>query len=151
MDRPFRLSVGGNDGGVHPIDHTVRRVSLEVHNHLKLDLAQTYEVLTQHNRPIRVPSVQRPQQPRPPRHDRTRARVAAIEDLPAILEVIQAAFPRWPSFELAAPAIDHLRWKLGPAGEEAIADHIVIELDGRVVAVRLAWNAACHIGGTPSH
>lgn len=36
-------------------------------------------------------------------------------DSAAALSVIEAAFGRWPSFELPVPAIDHLRWKLaGP-------------------------------------
>lgn len=76
------------------------------------------------------------------------ARPARVDDLPGMLEVIEAAFPTWPPFELQAAAADYLRWKLGPDGDAAIGDHIVVELDGRVVAVRLAWHAACRVGET---
>lgn len=76
------------------------------------------------------------------------SRVATLADLPAMLDVIEAAFPSWPSFEIAASRAEHLHWKLGPEGDAAIGEQIVVELDGRVVAVRLAWSADAQVGSS---
>ena len=58
-------------------------------------------------------------------------------DEEGMLRVLQASFPRWPSFETNVSPIDHLRWKL--AGDAPpVNDHIVAEVDGQVVGVRLA-------------
>ena len=53
-------------------------------------------------------------------------------DQAAALSVIEAAFGRWPSFELPVPAIDHLRWKLsGPyPGDTGYVR--LTEKDGRI-------------------
>lgn len=74
------------------------------------------------------------------------ARAATIDDLPGMLDVIEAAFPVWPPIEVDTSNAEHLRWKLGPDGEAAIGEHILVELDGRVVAVRLKWAGAAQLG-----
>lgn len=63
-----------------------------------------------------------------------------------MLEVIEAAFPTWPPIEVGTSNAEHLRWKLGPGGEAAIGEHILVELDGRVVAVRLKWAGDAQLG-----
>ncbi len=74
------------------------------------------------------------------------ARAATLADLPGMLEVIEAAFPTWPPMEVPASNAEHLRWKLGPGGDAAIGEHILVELDGRVVAVRLKWSGDAQVG-----
>jgi len=64
-------------------------------------------------------------------------RLADLDDARAMLEVIEAAFESWPSIEVNAPPLDHLRWKMAPP--ELEPPHDILELDGRVAGVRLQW------------
>ena len=41
-------------------------------------------------------------------------RRATVEDAPAILAVIEAAFDSWPSFEIPVSRLEHLQWKMQP-------------------------------------
>ena len=61
-------------------------------------------------------------------------RLATLEDVPAMLAVLEAAFPRWPAFDLQATAAEHLRWKLSPP-EGVPASSVVGLLDGEIVAL----------------
>ena len=67
-------------------------------------------------------------------------------DAPAVLRVIEAAFPRWPPFEINVPTIDHLRWKMTPAGLPGNL-HGIVELDGEIVAVQVRWQSRVHVRG----
>ena len=67
-------------------------------------------------------------------------------DAPAVLHVIEAAFPRWPPFEINVPTIDHLRWKMTPAGLPGNL-HGIVELDGEIVAVQVRWQSRVHVRG----
>ncbi len=53
-----------------------------------------------------------------------------------ILRVLQASFPRWPEVETDVAPIDHLRWKLA-SGTRIEMNHIVADIDGQIVGVRL--------------
>lgn len=63
-----------------------------------------------------------------------------------MLDVIEAAFPEWPPFEFDLPKSEHLQWKLGPTGDSTPRNHIVVELDGRIVGTRLCWSAPVQVG-----
>lgn len=54
-----------------------------------------------------------------------------------LLEFLISAFDRWPSHEIAVPAIDHLRWKLR-SHQKDIGRHIVAELGSEIVGSRLS-------------
>lgn len=65
-------------------------------------------------------------------------RDAHLDEAPAMLEVITAAFPRWPAQETTTSALAHLRWKMAPeAGLPTL--HTVATVDGRIAATRLRW------------
>lgn len=53
-----------------------------------------------------------------------------------MLQVLQAAFGRWPKTDISVAAIDHLQWKR-ESDPEAEAYHCVAELEGRIVGVQL--------------
>lgn len=55
-------------------------------------------------------------------------------DIGPMVEVLQAAFPRWPTVEVDVPARDHLRWKLEnhPLAWPATS---VTELDGEIIGL----------------
>lgn len=72
-------------------------------------------------------------------------RNATPEDLPGMLEVLNAAYGHWPSIDLAVPPIEHLRWKMSP-GDGLQPKHIVILIDDRVVVTRLRWQNHVQIG-----
>jgi predicted N-acetyltransferase YhbS len=75
-------------------------------------------------------------------------RAARPEDVPAMVRVLKAAFPRWPAVDIGVTAEEHLRWKMEIGAEVDPARHSVIELDGQVVAVRLRWITRVEVGGT---
>ncbi len=64
-------------------------------------------------------------------------RLASVDDAPAMLEVIQAAFGSWPPLQIDVPAVEHLRWKMTPPGLNP--PHDLLEIDGRLAGVRLHW------------
>ena len=73
-------------------------------------------------------------------------RDATPDDAPAMLEVIQSAFPNWPPIELDVTPLEHLRWKMSSAsGLEP--DHAVVVLDDRVVGTQLRWKNSVPVGG----
>lgn len=73
-------------------------------------------------------------------------RLATLEDVPAMLAVLEAAFPRWPAFDLQATAAEHLRWKLSPP-EGVPASSVVGLLDGEIVALMIRWGGHARLGG----
>ena len=73
-------------------------------------------------------------------------RRATVDDAPAILEVIEAAFDEWPSFEIPVSRLEHLQWKMQPpVGVEPA--HTLGEMDGRVMSVELRWLSNCYVNG----
>jgi ribosomal protein S18 acetylase RimI-like enzyme len=69
------------------------------------------------------------------------------ELLAATLEILRAAFPRWPPFEVPVPPIDHLTWKLEHPGWAASS--VVGEmLDDVMTGVTLRLHRMFRIGGT---
>lgn len=73
-------------------------------------------------------------------------RRATVADAPAILEVIEAAFDEWPSFEIPVSRLKHLEWKMQPP-VEIEPGHTLGEIDGRVMCVELRWLSDCYVGG----
>ena len=43
-------------------------------------------------------------------------RRATVEDAPAMAEVMEIAFGRWPAFDIPVTAVEHLQWKMQPPG-----------------------------------
>lgn len=73
-------------------------------------------------------------------------RDATVDDAPAILEVIRAAFPDWPPIELNVTPLEHLRWKMS-ADAELDPKHTVVVLDERVVGAHLRWRNRVLVAG----
>lgn len=74
-------------------------------------------------------------------------RPPTLADAPAILAILQAAFPRWPAFEVGVSPLEHLEWKLAGPGGDAIGAHAVVAIGDRVVGVRLRWLGRAWVGG----
>lgn len=55
------------------------------------------------------------------------------DDLEALLDLFQAAFPRWPRVDVSVEPIEHLRWKMR-LNETDERRSRVAELDGRIIA-----------------
>jgi hypothetical protein len=72
-------------------------------------------------------------------------RQATLGDAPAILELLEASFERWPGFDIPVPAMDHLLWKMQPPGIEP--NHTVGEVDGQIVALELRWMGPALLDG----
>jgi len=73
-------------------------------------------------------------------------RQASIEDAPAILALLEAAFVEgWPDFDITVPALDHLLWKMQPPGIET--NHTVGEIDGQIIALELRWMGPALLDG----
>lgn len=64
-------------------------------------------------------------------------RDATPDDAPAMLRVLESAFPRWPAFDIDVPKIEHLRWKMEAAG--FAARHPLVLIDDEIVALKLRW------------
>jgi len=73
-------------------------------------------------------------------------RRATVEEAPAILRVLDSAFDHWPAFQIDVPAIEHLRWKMMPAGY-AQDLHGVIDRGGEIVGAQLRWLGRVEIQG----
>ncbi|MDA0351903.1 MAG: hypothetical protein O3A10_06795 [Chloroflexi bacterium] len=73
-------------------------------------------------------------------------RDATIEDAPAMLEVITAAFECWPDFALEVPPIDHLRWKMA-SPDGVPLHHSVVLVGDRVAAAQLRWARRLSVRG----
>ena len=82
----------------------------------------------------------------PPEFNGAYAREATIEDAPAIMRVLEAAFPDWPPYRIDVPALEHLRWKMETADGQPVSPHDVVIEDGQVVASMLAWVGYGKIG-----
>ncbi len=82
-------------------------------------------------------------------------RDATVEDALAMLEVIGAAFARWPPVDVAVPPIEHLRWKMSPPGDIPL-HHVIVFVEGRPAADQSRWvcrlqvGANDYIGDTPA-
>ena len=63
-----------------------------------------------------------------------------------MLGVIEAAFDRWPPFDLGVPALDHLLWKMQPPGDLPVR-HTVGVIDGQIMATALRWMAEAEVDG----
>ena len=72
-------------------------------------------------------------------------RLLRDDDIPAVVELLQATFGKWPKVETSAAPIDHLRWKLGD-GRPGVSEHFVAELDGRIVAFQLNHHWRTKVG-----
>jgi len=72
-------------------------------------------------------------------------RLQRPEDDAGIVEVLQAAFGRWPKIDAGVPAIDHLRWKKSNDPESA-EYNCVAEADGRIVGTQSYWIQNLKIG-----
>jgi GNAT superfamily N-acetyltransferase len=73
-------------------------------------------------------------------------RYAGPDEAPAILRVIEAAFDRWPPYEIGVPPLEHLRWKMTPPGIPH-DNHAVVELRGEIVGVELRWTGRIDVRG----
>lgn len=74
------------------------------------------------------------------------ARCAELADAPAILNVVQAAFPAWPLVPIDVDPLEHLEWKMTPPGGD-VRYHTVVTLDGDVVASKLRWVGRAQLRG----
>ena len=72
-------------------------------------------------------------------------RQATLDDAPAMLAVLEAAFERWPAFDISVPALEHLLWKMQPPGIEP--NHTVGEIDGEIIALELRWMGKALLDG----
>lgn len=87
-------------------------------------------------------------------------RLLREDEEPQLLQLLQAAFGRWPTIDVPVAPIEHLRWKLDGAAPEARC-HCVAELDGTIIAAHVcvlhrfrsakgpmvglrSWDAAVH-------
>lgn len=77
-----------------------------------------------------------------PDSDEPTIRDATLDDAPAILEVIEAAYERWPPVEVSVTPLAHLRWKMSPPGGIPL-HHTIVEVGERTAAVELRW--VCHV------
>ncbi|MDA0351908.1 MAG: hypothetical protein O3A10_06820 [Chloroflexi bacterium] len=75
-------------------------------------------------------------------------RKATLEDAPGILRVLEAAFSRWPGFELAGTTpLEHLRWKLTELKADTPSGNHVVTVGGEIVGTRLHWYAPVRVAG----
>ena len=65
-------------------------------------------------------------------------RDATLDDAPAILELIQAAYDRWPPYEVSVTPLEHLRWKMNPPRETPL-HHALVFVGDRPAATQLRW------------
>jgi predicted N-acetyltransferase YhbS len=72
-------------------------------------------------------------------------RLQRPEDDAGIVEVLRAAFGRWPKIDAGVPAIDHLRWKKSNDPESAEYNCVAIA-DGRIVGAQAYWIQDVKIG-----
>jgi hypothetical protein len=56
----------------------------------------------------------------------------------ALLELLRAAFGRWPKVEIQVDAIDHLRWKLSSTPDSP-GLHRITEVDGEIASSVFCW------------
>jgi hypothetical protein len=87
---------------------------------------------------------QREQLRAPPNEAGVTFRFLRDEDAPALLDLLQAAFRRWPSVEITCAPIEHLRWKIRA---DVYKNHVVAELDGRIVGMGLVANRPARVRG----
>ena len=73
-------------------------------------------------------------------------REATLDDVTAMVSVLEAAFSRWPDFEIEVTAAEHLRWKMCPPGD-LMAASVVGLVDGAIVTVATRWAAMATLGG----
>jgi GNAT superfamily N-acetyltransferase len=73
-------------------------------------------------------------------------RAATLRDAPQVLEVLLAAFERWPLFDLDVSPLGHLMWKLETATGDPGQQHLVATVDGTVAGVLLAWPGQAKVG-----
>jgi len=73
-------------------------------------------------------------------------RDAVPGEIPDMLAVIQAAFPRWPLIEVDASPLEHLRWKMRDGSVDG-PKHTVALIDGQIVATRLRWENRIDLDG----
>lgn len=75
------------------------------------------------------------------------ARGATPADLPAMLHVLEAAFPDWPPVALTGSTADHLAWKFDSPWLTP-EKHTVVTHGDEVVAVKLRWaSPSTFLGG----
>ena len=72
-------------------------------------------------------------------------RQTTLGDAPAILDLLEAAFERWPAFDISVPALEHLLWKMQPPGIEP--NHTVGEIDGQIIVLELRWMGPATLDG----
>lgn len=65
-------------------------------------------------------------------------RDATLEDAPAILGLIQAAYDRWPPYEVGVTPLEHLRWKMSPP-RSTLPHHTLVFIGDRPAATQLRW------------
>jgi len=73
-------------------------------------------------------------------------RLATLDDAPAMLEVLEAAFDRWPEFDIDVTPLEHLQWKMQSFPDQPLS-HTVGALDGRMVAASIRWARYVHVDG----
>jgi hypothetical protein len=73
-------------------------------------------------------------------------RDATLDDAPAMLEVIQAAFEGWSPLHSQSSALEYLRWKMSPPSAVPL-HHAIVEFDDRVAATQLRWVGRMLVGG----
>jgi predicted N-acetyltransferase YhbS len=72
-------------------------------------------------------------------------RIQQPEDDEGIVQVLQAAFGRWPKFDDGISAIEHLRWKR-ECDPEGLEYNCVAEKDGRIVGTQFFWIQRLKVG-----
>ncbi len=72
-------------------------------------------------------------------------RAATLDDAPDILQTLEAAFGRWPDFDLEVTPLEHLRWKMQPP--DGLQPNNTVGLVGsEVIAVELRWMSLAQLG-----
>ncbi len=90
----------------------------------------------------------------PPGNDPTAAdgaetpmfRLATLDDAPEMLRVLEAAFERWPEFDIDVTPLAHLQWKMS-SPVDGLLPHTVGTLDGQVIAAAIRWASYVHVDG----
>jgi len=74
-----------------------------------------------------------------------RVRLQRPEDDEAIVELLEAAFRRWPKIDAGVAPVDHLRWKklCDPEGDDY---NCVAETEGRIVGTQFFWIQDLKVG-----
>lgn len=72
-------------------------------------------------------------------------RIQRPADDAGIIDVLQAAFGRWPKFDDGVPALDHLRWKR-ECDPEGLEYNCVAEKDGQIVGAQFYWIQRLKVG-----